>query len=137
MVSTPLKNIINWIISPSRGENKKYLKPPPRYQHLDISSYINSCHINLLCEACIQVATKDLVHLQSTTTTKKNSNNNNNNIQSCCPSVILSKTLVLFRIRLAKKVTSDLVEFGWQMWRKTNSETILRGEHRKTLFNYG
>ena len=22
--------LVNWIISPSRGENKKYLKPPPR-----------------------------------------------------------------------------------------------------------
>ena len=33
MVSTHLKNISqigssNWIISPNRGENKKYLKPP-------------------------------------------------------------------------------------------------------------
>ena len=32
MVSTPLKNISqNGKSSPNRGENKKYLKPPPRY----------------------------------------------------------------------------------------------------------
>ena len=32
MVSTHLKNISqNWIISPGKGENKKYLKPPSKY----------------------------------------------------------------------------------------------------------
>ena len=29
MVSTPLKNISQ---TPNRGENKKYLKPPPSYE---------------------------------------------------------------------------------------------------------
>ncbi len=33
VVSTHLKNISqNWMISPNRGENKTYLKPPPRHQ---------------------------------------------------------------------------------------------------------
>ena len=27
----------NWIISPNRGENKKYLKPPPRYPFISRS----------------------------------------------------------------------------------------------------
>ena len=33
MVSTPLKNI-SQIDSPNRGENKKYLKPPPSHESL-------------------------------------------------------------------------------------------------------
>ena len=32
---TQLKNmLVNWIISPGKGENKKYWKPPPRYNFI-------------------------------------------------------------------------------------------------------
>ena len=45
MVSTHLKNISqNWESSPNRGENKKYLKPPPSLCAFEDQQFIGASH---------------------------------------------------------------------------------------------